>query len=250
MPSLGNKSFQGFGLPSDLARRLEDLSRQVSVNQEHVTALKSSAVDVTKATAIAQAIAQQTAAPVLNISNATGTPGTGLVDPGANGILKRTAKNITAIATAADIPQIAGSTIGYANLSLADVSVPNTVLTPIPFDTNVLDVGGVHSTSVNPTRFTVPAGQGGFYFVCGSIRWAALSVSGANYTAIEIFNNGSVVAANSLPASGTVVIQSLGLIVPLAAGDIVEIYARQTSGGVATVQAFATQTWGQIFRIA
>ena len=64
-------------MPSDKpARRLEDIARQVSVNQEHVTTLKSSAVTVPQAHAIAQTVAQQAASTVLNITNATGTPGT------------------------------------------------------------------------------------------------------------------------------------------------------------------------------
>jgi hypothetical protein len=88
MGGLGNRSFQGFGLPPDLSRRLEDLARQVSVNQGHVASLKESAVDAPKATAIAQAVAQKVASSVFNITNATGTPavatGSGTVFAGAH----------------------------------------------------------------------------------------------------------------------------------------------------------------------
>ena len=75
MPSWGNRSFQGLGLPPDLSRRLEDIARQVAANQSDVASLKTSAIDAPKAQSIATAAAQQAVSTtVLNISNATGTP--------------------------------------------------------------------------------------------------------------------------------------------------------------------------------
>ena len=77
MPGLGNRSFQGLGLPSDLARRLEDLARQISANQSDVATLKSSAIDAPTAATIAHSVAQKIAtSTVLNITNATGVAGT------------------------------------------------------------------------------------------------------------------------------------------------------------------------------
>jgi hypothetical protein len=75
VPSLGNKSFQGFGLPADLARRLEDIARQVSTNQTNLDAVKSAAVTAPQAKAIADAAAQGALSVPLNISNATGIAG-------------------------------------------------------------------------------------------------------------------------------------------------------------------------------
>ena len=77
MPGLGNRSFQGFGLHADLARRLEDLARQISANQSDVATLKSSAIDAPTAATIAHSVAQKIAtSTVLNITNATGTSAT------------------------------------------------------------------------------------------------------------------------------------------------------------------------------
>ena len=72
MGALGNKSFQGLGLPSDLARRLEDLARHASANQSGIADLKSTAIDASTANTIAEAAAKRTLGTVLNITNATG----------------------------------------------------------------------------------------------------------------------------------------------------------------------------------
>lgn len=41
--------------------------------------------------------------------------------------------------------------------------------TPVAFNTNVLDNTGIHSTTVNPSRFTAPVT--GWYLVASNLRW-------------------------------------------------------------------------------
>ena len=72
MPGLGNRSFQGFGLDSDLARRLEDLAHHATANQSGIADLKSTAIDASAANTIAEAAAKRTLSTVSNITNATG----------------------------------------------------------------------------------------------------------------------------------------------------------------------------------
>jgi hypothetical protein len=74
MSGLGNKSFQGFGLPADAARRLDDLARQVGSLQKELAAQKAAAA-ATTAAALALPAAPSTVAQ--NLTNAIGKASSG-----------------------------------------------------------------------------------------------------------------------------------------------------------------------------
>jgi hypothetical protein len=126
----------------------------------------------------------------------------------------------------------------------AGTSLPNNVFTPLSFDTNAFDVGGIHSTSVNPTRFTAPVG--GLYLVQGTFQ----AVSGAaGIAAIDLQLNGSTtllphIVINIVPLNANGATPFCSTIVQLAANDYLEFFGKQTSGG--TLVTITTVTWASM----
>ena len=99
-------------------------------------------------------------------------------------------------------------------------------------DSEIFDVGGYHSTSSNTSRITIPSGKGGYYFV-----YAYLTVQ-SNSTGerlLRIYKNGAFVDANGDPKIGVTTngrpAQSIATLMNLSAGDYIEVYVYQNSGG-------------------
>lgn len=121
--------------------------------------------------------------------------------------------------------------------SSAIATNPSAALT---FDSERFDSDGFHSTSVNPSRITIPAGLGGKYTVSAAIEWAPNStgyrqigfrVNGTTYIGIDIWpavtGGGETRQVITSPPWDFV------------AGDYVEVIAAQTSGGSLNVTAGA-----------
>jgi hypothetical protein len=111
MSSLGNRTFQGFDLKPDMARRLDDMLRSVASTSDGLTSLQASAITEAQAKAIAAAEARtalQTPGVVLNITNAIGTAGS---------------PQPALIPTVTTLPPGAGSSIGQAVIYQNDIWV-------------------------------------------------------------------------------------------------------------------------------
>lgn len=117
-------------------------------------------------------------------------------------------------------------------------SISNSTWTSLTWDTNVADRGPVHSTSVNPTRFTIPVPQGCVTVACGWTDVSA-SVSFANSATgnrgLRILKNSSVglPGAAFVPAATGADNTTLNISsrVQLQDGDYFEIQVFQESGG-------------------
>ena len=108
-------------------------------------------------------------------------------------------------------------------------SIPNGAWTPLAFDTIDLDTHGVHAAAT-PSRFTAP--YAGKYAVAAQCDFAA-NATGARELKFGI-NGASSTASNKatvMAVSGydTALANATELI--LAAGDYVEVWAWQNSGG-------------------
>lgn len=118
----------------------------------------------------------------------------------------------------------------------ANISISNNTVTALTFDTERYDVGsGMHSTSVNTGRLTVPTGCGGKYHIGASLVFAA-NATGRRYAAIRL-NGTTLIAIQIEPTnSGT---YATGIQVScdyaLAAADYVEVEVYQDSGGALNV---------------
>lgn len=92
--------------------------------------------------------------------------------------------------------------------------------TAIAFDTEVYDNGGLHSTSSNTERFTIPAGTPTYtYDITGSVAFAA---AGNNNIQIKL-NGSDMLACNH--DSSTALYLTVATQFQLAAGDYVELIA-------------------------
>jgi hypothetical protein len=104
--------------------------------------------------------------------------------------------------------------------------------TALTADTEVSDIGGMHSTSVDTERITVPSGEGGLYAVYATVQFAA---NATGYRHIEFYVNSTTqYPCDQVPAVTTasaVTILSGARTIPLSAGDWVVVRVRQASGG-------------------
>jgi hypothetical protein len=132
------------------------------------------------------------------------------------------------------------STFAYRSSNL---SVANTTLVAVGFDQHE-DNAGAHSTSVNNSRFTAPVA--GRYILKAQARWAA---NATGHRAISVVPNGSGVPVSGQNSSAFGIYDLdnyCEAVVRLAAGDYLEVYAYQTSGGALNVLGHSV-TYGGAF---
>lgn len=99
----------------------------------------------------------------------------------------------------------------------------------LTFDTEIVNDGSMHSTSVNPSRITAP--MSGYITLTGNLGWAA-NVTGVRQ--IVVFKNGAQYREiiSILPTTGgNETVASFACTVPVTAGDYLELSQVQNSGG-------------------
>lgn len=117
-----------------------------------------------------------------------------------------------------------------------DITLATAVDTAVTFNTEDFDVGGMHSTAVNTSRITIPAGGQGYYELGGNLRFAT---NATGTRRISMFVNGVTrIALVVLPAvTGVATCIQCSTFYQLAAGDYVELFALQDSGGNLNITA-------------
>ena len=114
-----------------------------------------------------------------------------------------------------------------ARLSSTTQSIADDTYTKIQFNTEEYDTANAYDNSSN-YRFTVPSGQGGKYFIYSAVRMASSSAT----LTLNLRLNGSNAGFSSLKAvSGELQTILLTYSKDLSAGDYLEVYLRQQSGG-------------------
>lgn len=117
----------------------------------------------------------------------------------------------------------------------SDQTISTSTDTAIAFGQERFDVGGMHSTSTNTSRVTIPSGGAGLYLLTASVRWAG---NATGYRTLSITVNGA-------PGTGTTIVdesilsigagagtrQTVTTMYQMAAGDYAEVYVWQNSGG-------------------
>lgn len=121
------------------------------------------------------------------------------------------------------------------------------VAAAVIFDTETAgdDPGALHSTSTNPTRFTaVTAGR---YVGYAQVAFAANAVG---YRTVEFRKNGTVVAqVRQVPVTGVPTLLQCFCDEVFTAGQYLEVFATQTSGGNLDVAAGVGVTWASMRKI-
>lgn len=131
------------------------------------------------------------------------------------------------------------SFIGCRARQTTGQSISNATDVAVTFDTEDYDTTSFHSTTTNTSRFTIPSGQGGYYFISATLAWPDAS---AGSRQIKIFKNGTqvsgaqyTVAVNSASAS---TYTTSTTVLNLSAGDYIEAFGYQSSGGSLSVSNF------------
>lgn len=126
-------------------------------------------------------------------------------------------------------------------------SIANATWTNVQFDTDVFDVGAMHDPVTNNSRFTIPTGGDGVYLIAASVFFAG-NATGTRYMRFmkgggSTDIGGGVIAA-AVNTDGTMLNSST--IVSLAAGEFIEAYAYQSSGGNLNIGQVGTYQVNQL----
>jgi hypothetical protein len=106
----------------------------------------------------------------------------------------------------------------------------------LAYDTAIDNNFGYWSSGTN-TRLTVPTGYAGVHLVTLSVRWNA---NATGYRLITVRLNGATpLAINIDDASGSEAASTIAFPYRFAAGDYIDSYVRQTSGGNLNVAALS-----------
>jgi hypothetical protein len=145
------------------------------------------------------------------------------------------------IAAAVVTPGNIGSIPAAVVTNTGDVSIPGDAShNVLSFDTNQINIGGVHSTTINSSRLTAPID--GLYEVHAQVKWG-VGVSGG-FRELEIYlgSFSAREAVNEIPdTTGLGVAQEVSALVHLHAGDYVTLSARQTSGSAVSISGTTSE---------
>jgi hypothetical protein len=123
-----------------------------------------------------------------------------------------------------------------------DLDIPNNAVTPIPFDSERYDYGGLHDT-VNPSRLTPP--EAGVYDIAGHIRFPTNS-TGQRQLIVQRTRSGVTTthgrAVEPAPSATLPTYLNIATQVELIAGDYVTLAAFQNSGGTLRIDVIANDT--------
>jgi hypothetical protein len=123
-----------------------------------------------------------------------------------------------------------GQGIGCRVYNSATQSIPDSAATALTFDTEVFDTDGFHSTSVNTSRMTIPAGLGGKYFLLGTYEPTA-NGTGRRDLMLRVNGATEIARLRGIGNASYAGFSQVSTIYDLAAGDYVEVTVLQDSGG-------------------
>ena len=132
----------------------------------------------------------------------------------------------------------------------ADQTLTTATATALVFDTEEYDVGAVHDTSTNNTRFTVPANAGGLWLALCSVEFVA-NTNGTRQLRIQEGGTTNRAQVSSVNVSGVNSLHRLFVSVPieLAAAEYMECEAEQDAGGDLAAVAGLDDTWGALLKV-
>lgn len=148
---------------------------------------------------------------------------------GSNGQVL-TADSTTATGLKWATPASTPSFIGCSLTRTSNQTISNATDTAIAWNSEIYDTDGFHDNTTNNSRITIPSGKGGKYQFNFVLRWNGNSTGFRNH---KLFINGSeggsLIRYTNLSADATIMNGSF--VLDLAAGDYVQLYAFQSSGG-------------------
>jgi len=143
-----------------------------------------------------------------------------LADGGDNAILTSDGSGTVTVNNAAlkNVP------VWYAKSSANQTGIATATATKITYGTEVIDTDSAFATS----RFTVPSGAAGKYYITGTITWS--SGAWTSQQILYIYKNGSNAYAEFSYKDATDMGMTVSAVLDLAVSDYIEIYCYQPSG--------------------
>lgn len=117
----------------------------------------------------------------------------------------------------------------------ANISINSATATALTFDSERVDVGGLHSIVSTTSRITVPTGAAGFWMFGATVQFA-VNATGSRMVDV-LLNNTTIIArtwTTSMATDNTVV--AVQGVYQLAVTDFIEVRAFQRSGGALNVE--------------
>jgi hypothetical protein len=126
--------------------------------------------------------------------------------------------------------------VGCAVSNTATFSIANNTSTVLTFDTELYDTDSFHSTSTNTSRITIPSGKSGYYQTKGSLRFAP-DGTGVRTLSFRVNGNNEGLLSEYKGDANSTDIDTGVITFYLNAGDYIEVFAFQNSGGALTLYA-------------
>ena len=132
-----------------------------------------------------------------------------------------------------------GSTFVGVSVYGGTLSVANNTSTAVPFTGENFDTSTFHDNTTNNTRITIPTGKGGYYQV--NLASGTFDPAAAGVFYFQIKKNGTDImeTPSAKLFTGAYAGQGYSYIFSLAAGDYIQLYANQSSGG--TLNLYSNQ---------
>jgi hypothetical protein len=145
------------------------------------------------------------------------------------------------IAARAVTPAKIGPVPAVVVTNTADVSIPGDGShNMLSFDTDQVNIDGVHSITTNSSRLTAPID--GLYQVHGEANWAGGGSGGFEELEIYVNNFAARVGVTAIPVTATSgAAEGVSALVHLHAGDYVILVARQTTGSAVTIRGTTSE---------
>lgn len=116
-------------------------------------------------------------------------------------------------------------------------NISHATLTAVEYNAETYDTDSFHSTSTNTSRFTIPTGKGGYYALHVMLTYQENSTGIRD---LRFYKNGSelqMLRTAGQPGANALTGMFGTYVGNFAAGDYLECYAYQNSGGTLTVDA-------------
>ena len=173
----------------------------------------------------AAAVPKSTVTTAGDVIYATGSSAVTRLGIGTTGQVLTVASGVPSWATPAG-----GSFVGVSVTDSlgAGQNISNVTYTALTYNSEDFDTNGFHSTTTNTSRLTIPTGKGGKYQVNAFVNWDNNSTG---RRIVVIYLNGAYFHAIANETSSGYLGQTGAYVISLAAGDYIETYVYQDSGG-------------------
>lgn len=131
------------------------------------------------------------------------------------------------VATTWELGRPEGVTV-YNN---ANIEIPTGEWYVLPFNSERRDDAGFHSTTSNTSRLTVPAGKAGWYTISGHVSFDANAMGNKRGIAVGLNEAVWLAIHSAAPMAAFRTHRSIATPYYLSAGNFVELYVYQDSGG-------------------